>query len=60
MTRRTDIEERIYADITPVGLAPWWNLYVFEAPSARPGISEDRGPGEDLVSLGLHHPLFGS
>jgi SAM-dependent methyltransferase len=60
MVRRTDIEERIHADISPAGLAPWWNLYVFAAPGAPEALASARRPEDDLVALGLHHPLYGS
>jgi SAM-dependent methyltransferase len=60
MTRRPDVEARIYTDIEPAGLVPWWNLYVFSAPGASEAIAAARQPDRDLVSLGLHHPLYGS
>ena len=59
MTRRPDVEARIYADIEPAGLTPWWNLYVFAAPRGTEAIAVAREPERDLVSLGLHHPLYG-
>jgi SAM-dependent methyltransferase len=60
MTRRPDIEARIHADIAPAGLSPWWNLYVFAVSGASEAIAAPRGPEEDLVSLGLRHPLYGT
>ncbi len=33
-TRCPDIERRLYADIEPADLAPFWNLYVFRVPGA--------------------------
>lgn len=56
--RRPDIERRIYADIEPAGLAPYWNLYVFAAPGADEAIAEPRSPERSLVELGLRHPLY--
>jgi SAM-dependent methyltransferase len=60
MTRRPDIEARIYADIAPAGLTPWWNLYVFAASGAEEVLAIPRKPEMDLESLGLRHPLYGS
>ncbi len=60
MTRRPDIEARIYADIEPAGLTPWWNLYVFSAAGASEAIAAAREPDRDLVSIGLRHPLYKS
>jgi hypothetical protein len=60
MRRRPDIEERIHKDIAPADLAPWWNLYVFEATGASPEIATAREPEKDLVTLGLRHPLYGT
>jgi SAM-dependent methyltransferase len=60
MARRPDIEERIHTDISPAGLAPWWNLYVFAVPGASEAIAAPRRPESDLVSLGLRHPLYGT
>ncbi|MGO9342122.1 MAG: class I SAM-dependent methyltransferase [Acidimicrobiales bacterium] len=60
MTRRPDIESRIYADIEPAGLTPWWNLYIFSVPGASEAIATAREPERDLVSLGLRHPLYGT
>lgn len=57
-TRRPDIERRIYADIEPGGLTPYWNLYVFAAPGADEAIAEPRSPERSLVELGLRHPLY--
>ena len=58
LTRRPEIERRLYADIAPAGLEPFWNLYVFESKSALPGIAEPRDPGRTLAELGLEHPLL--
>jgi SAM-dependent methyltransferase len=57
-TRCIEVEERLYADIEPADLAPFWNLYVFRLPDADPGIVEPRDPGRTLAELGLSHPLF--
>lgn len=58
MVRRPDIEVGVYADISPAGLVPWWNIYIFEAPGAAEDLSVPRDPEKDLVSLGLRHPLY--
>jgi SAM-dependent methyltransferase len=57
-TRCVDVEERLYADIGPADLAPYWNLYVFAAPGADPTVVEPREPGRTLAELGLSHPLL--
>ncbi|MHB1503898.1 MAG: class I SAM-dependent methyltransferase [Acidimicrobiales bacterium] len=56
--RRPDLEERIYRDIEPAGLAVAWNVYVMAAGSPDERIAEPRSPGKGLVELGLAHPLF--
>lgn len=58
MTRRLDVERRIHADIAPVGLGRYWNLYVFAAPGADETLFEPRCADRSLVELGLEHPLF--
>jgi SAM-dependent methyltransferase len=58
--RCTDVEERLYVDIEPAGLAPFWNLYVFRLPDADPLVVDPREPGRTLADLGLAHPLLGS
>lgn len=55
--RRVDVERRLYADIEPADLAPYWNLYVFEVAEADPSVLEAREPDRSLVDLGLEHPL---
>ena len=57
-TRCVDVEERLYADIEPADLAPYWNLYVFRLAGGDPGVAEPREPGRTLAELGLVHPLF--
>src|SRR5580698_1485502 len=57
-TRRIDVEERLYADLEPTGLAPFWNLYVFALPDAPAGWFEPRHPTATLKELGLSHPLL--
>jgi len=59
-TRCADVEERLYADIAPADLAPYWNLYVFRTASADPAAVEPRDPGRTLAELGLSHPLLGT
>ena len=55
--RRVDVERRLYADIEPAGLAPFWNLYVFAVADADPTVAVPREPDRTLVELGLDHPL---
>ncbi len=59
-TRCADVEERLYADIEPAGLAPFWNLYVFRLGDDDPRVVEPREPDRTLAELGLVHPLLGS
>jgi len=56
--RRPDVERRLYADIEPAGLAPFWNIYVFGVPGASGNLVEPREPGHTLAELGLRHPLL--
>jgi SAM-dependent methyltransferase len=58
--RRPDIEARVYADIEPAGLAPFWNVYVFAVDGADARLAEPRQPQRTLVELGLRHPLYGT
>ena len=58
LKRRPEIERRLYADIAPAGLEPFWNLYVLEANGARAGMAEPRSPDRTLAELGLEHPLL--
>ena len=37
-TRCPEVERRLYADIEPAELAPFWNLYVFRVPDAPDGL----------------------
>ena len=57
-SRRPDVERRIYDDIEPAQLAPFWNLYVFSTSGADERIAAPRDPGRTLVELGLRHPLY--
>ena len=57
-TRCVDIEERLYRDIEPAGLAPYWNLYVFRIDGAPASMVEPREPDRSLRDLGLVHPLL--
>ena len=59
-TRCVDVEERLYGDIEPADLAPYWNLYVFRLEGADPAVVEPRDPGRSLAELGLEHPLLGT
>jgi len=56
--RRTDVERRLYTDIEPAGLAPFWNLYLFAVPGTPDEFLEPREPGRSLAELGLVHPLL--
>ena len=56
--RRCEVERRLYADIEPAGLAPFWNLYLFAVPGTPDGRFEPREPGRSLAELGLAHPLL--
>jgi len=56
--RRADVERRLYADIEPAGLAPFWNLYLFAVPGTPDDRFEPREPGRSLAELGLVHPLL--
>jgi SAM-dependent methyltransferase len=58
-TRCVDVEERLYRDIEPAGLAPYWNLYVFRIDGAPASMVEPRDPERSLAELGLEHPLLG-
>lgn len=53
-----DVERRLYADIEPAGLAPFWNLYVFALPGTPLELAAPRDPGRSLRELGLVHPLI--
>lgn len=57
-TRRTDLETLLYRDIEAVGLARFWNLYVFEAEGADQRVFSRRSPESTLPELGLVHPLY--
>jgi SAM-dependent methyltransferase len=59
-TRCVDVEERLYADIAPADLAPYWNLYVFRREGADPAVVQPREPDRSLAELGLRHPLLGT
>ncbi|MGH9091967.1 MAG: class I SAM-dependent methyltransferase, partial [Acidimicrobiales bacterium] len=56
--RWADVERRLYGDIAPAGLAPFWNLYVFAVPDAPLELASPRRPGRSLRELGLVHPLI--
>jgi SAM-dependent methyltransferase len=53
-----DVERRLYADIEPVGLERFWNLYVFALPDTPSSVAWPRSPERTLPELGLVHPLF--
>ena len=57
-TRCPDVERRLYADIEPGDLAPYWNIYVFKIDGAADAVAEPVQPDHSLVELGLDHPLF--
>ncbi len=56
--RCPDVERRLYRDIEPAALAPFWNLYVFRVPGASEAAVEPREPHRTLAELGLRHPLL--
>lgn len=56
--RCPDIERRLYADIEPGDLAPYWNIYVLRTEGALDRMVEPIQPDRTLVELGLRHPLF--
>ncbi len=58
LTRCPEIERRLYADIEPGDLAPYWNIYVFRVEGAPAAAAEPIQPDRSLVELGLSHPLF--
>jgi len=57
-TRCVEVERRLYHDIAPADLAPYWNLYVFRVEGAPSAMVEPREPGRSLRDLGLEHPLL--
>ncbi len=57
-TRCPDIERRLYADIEPGDLAPYWNIYVFGVDGAAGEATVPVQPDRTLAELGLSHPLF--
>jgi Methyltransferase domain len=56
--RWIDVEQRLYADIEPAGLAPYWNLYVFAPVGTTRGRATPIRPELSLADLGLQHPLI--
>lgn len=58
--RCVDVERRLYEDIAPAGLAPFWNLYVFRTAEASDRMAEPVHPDRTLAELGLEHPLLGA
>ena len=57
-TRCPDVERRLYADIEPADLAPYWNIYVFATDTADLSAAEPLSPDLSLAELGLRHPLL--
>lgn len=55
--REVEVERRLYQDIIPLGLAKFWNLYVFSTPFASRSLFEPIDPTRALHELGLAHPL---
>lgn len=58
-SRCVDVERRLYADIAPADLAPYWNLYVFCVDGTSNDMINPRQPDRTLAELGLSHPLIG-
>lgn len=56
--RWVEVERRLYADIAPVGLDRFWNLYVLAVPGTEPSVATPYRPGATLPELGLTHPLY--
>lgn len=56
--RRLDVERRLYRDIEPAGLGPFWNLYVLAVPGASTALTAPLRPEATLRDLGLDHPLL--
>ena len=59
-TRCPEVERRIYADIEPADLAPFWNAYVLRVDGASDELAQPRDGDRTLVQLGLRHPLYES
>lgn len=56
--RWVDVERRLYRDIDPAGLTPFWNLYVFAVPGTAATVATPLRPEASLRQLGLSHPLL--
>ncbi len=56
--RWVEVERRLYADIEPAGLAPYWNLYVFAPIGTTRSRATPIQPEKSLADLGLQHPLI--
>jgi hypothetical protein len=56
--RWVEVERRLYADLEPTGLTPFWNLYVFGIRGASPALADPLEPERSLAELGLRHPLL--
>jgi SAM-dependent methyltransferase len=56
--RWIDVERRLYDDIAPAGLAPYWNLYVFAPVGTERSRATPIQPESSLAELGLKHPLI--
>lgn len=56
--RWPEVERRLYRDLEPAGLAPFWNLYVFALPGTPVELVRPRHPERSLRELGLVHPLI--
>jgi len=57
-TRWVDVERRLHADVAPIGMSQFWNMYVFAVEDAPPELAAPRYPDRTLPELGLVHPLF--
>ncbi len=56
--RWPEVERALYADIEPVGLERFWNLYVLAVPGTDRSVAHPYRPGAGLPELGLVHPLY--
>ncbi|MGH9088266.1 MAG: class I SAM-dependent methyltransferase [Acidimicrobiales bacterium] len=56
--RWADVERRLYADVAPIEMERYWNIYVLAVPVTPVEVATPRSPERTLPELGLVHPLF--